>query len=693
MPPKPALEPLVRLRAAVPVCFHPTLNLLLGTVTQPADQPDCVTAVITLINCLLLYCKQIPAIRTDFEKLLEDARGILTSINEQARSIQGNQPAGQMVKRVSEYPGWSLLLLMPDEALPLRQALGVEIAIALLDRIQINKNYCTALRKDLNKYGRPQGEIERQPSDLAKLKFARAWIFRYERVDKEVRARIGQPDPDESPNSGPKSVHDLIASLRARHQFPNPKHRQGTQDDSHLTTEQYARVALAIRSQVDSGQSEGVVAALVLLNRLTPELTLLVPLITRQAVLHGFGLDVEHGSIVLDLRAIFPNRRIPTTDTAALFEKSGDELTIPLPMFLAAELQRRLEQFRDAVVLGDLVNWIEISNTESVLDGEHCKLHSSLARTGKTTAAIAISKGVNRLVAACLTFDFSLIGAARMYYARLEGREIYEGACMLYSNMGWGEPALNAATIPSAGSLCTLTNAGTSQIFSYLASQCSENRPGRRAGLQTLITHHQHYIRYVAALVSFSLGLRSITNYKLFSADLVSGQNQLVINDKHGGDHLMAQPVRINSLVLEQIHQFIVHSRALIKRLGQFDTVMSQKLQENFEEALLTGLLFQFISSSGGLQPAGSDNVWGVLPKNLKVPSNVSRHFWQNALRHEGLGSRDIDRFMRHRVLGLENNSSSQVSSPRRSLDRINIAQVTVLTRLGIDVIIGLRKG
>ena len=127
----------------------------------------------------------------------------------------------------------------------------------------------------------------------------------------------------------------------------------------------------------------------------------------------------------------------------------------------------------------------------------------------------------------------------------------------------------------------------------------------------------------------------------------------------------MAQPASLNAMVREQIRQYVAHCQALVERLQKLDASKGVALVTALNSALNgNGFLFVFRSVRGAIRPAGARTVWGALPRQLHVPSNVGRHYWQNALREQGLGARDIDRFMRHRVVGLENNTSSQSASP-----------------------------
>ena len=155
----------------------------------------------------------------------------------------------------------------------------------------------------------------------------------------------------------------------------------------------------------------------------------------------------------------------------------------------------------------------------------------------------------------------------------------------------------------------------------------------------------------------------------------------------------MEQSAALNKVAFEQIAQYIAHCNALIRRLAGLETPSAKSLSAALQRATAgEGFLFITQNHNGAIRPAGARFVWDALPPELRVPANGGRHYWQNKFRLEGLLSRDIDRWMRHRVVGLENNTTSQVSSSFLAFQRINRVQISVLKRLGIAAISGIRR-
>lgn len=691
----PDLEPVVRLRSVIPESCQAMLDQLLSVAPQAPDQPSCATAIATLAKCLVDYAETIPHTRPFFMEWAAAAQCIHDCASTYIQEIQGITPSAPLTGRLSEFPALALLLTLKEEHVPLQIALGAEIARCLLEQTQLKQDYCVALRRDTIKYGRPQPGEVRMPGDLADLGFGRSWLVRFKKIDMQVRRRVELVElgPRRPQHAHPHHVLDLLARLRWRLDYPSPKHRQAAIDDSHLPVAQFRRVATLLRMRVEAGDSAAVIQSLCLFMNLPPRLLLSLPLVTTYRTLNMLGICAATGCLKLNLRALFPNRARPYDATASLFHFSGDTIVVPLPVFLVQEIQRRSQTSPHAVLLGDLVDWVQVSPRDSLIPNESCKLQASLARAGKSTGAISLALGNDRLLSACIGADFSLIGSARMYYSRLTGREIHTGCSRLYAGIGWGTPSMDAEHLPCVGSRAMLRLDGAQHLFATLAGAVISCPPGRNAHAVRLLNHHAHFVRYCVALISFCAGLREVQCYRLLAEELLDGQNQVVVHDKQGGNPLMAQPALLNSLVKEQIRLYAAHTRALVKRLQRIDDrhglVLAQRLRTALDGE---GPLFLTVSSSGTVHAAGAHFTWREVPESIRVLPNAGRHFWQNVLRERGLSSRDIDSFMRHRVVGLERNTNSQVSIPRDALDRIEAIQLMVLRELGIQALPGLRK-
>jgi len=689
-------EPSDRLRVAISTTAHDTLNLMLGAIDVPADQPFCATAIGNCASAFICYGKTISNVRQSFQLLLTDAEAIAEAVVANRREIEGLTPAAALRGRKSKFVVWSLLSGITADQEPLMIALGAEVAWALLNQSKLNIGFCKKLLHDLKTYGRPGNGIEPDLQDLEELEFGRTWILHFRAVDQQIRRRVELTDPNgPKRKAGVQVAHrlDILNRIRQRFEYPNIKHRQAAIDDSHVTMLQFKAAGQETRSKVEAGSAQASLQSVCVLTELSPELAASLPLVTPEQPLNSIGIDLAANSWMLDLRTIFPNRKKPTPVTQYLFHASTDFLTNGLPDFLTLDLRERAAAHPNAQLLGDVLDWPEVRPEDALIMDEVCRLNATLARVSKTAGPAIIASGCNRIVAAAITADFSLCSSSRMYYSRLLGEEVAEGDETLFDALGWER---NAVPIPvAAGTHCQLTNQGVQTIFEHLRKLCESFHPGRNSRLDRLVEHHNIYTQYTAALLSFCMAMRGVQQYRLLACELIHGQNEIVLHDKQGGDKRMAMPVPLNNIVKEQIRQYLAHGQALVRRFNDLSDKRITKLIAALESALNgdpgAPLL---VLASPRLTPVavGSANVWGNLPKHLRVPANVGRHFWQNAARQAGLSSHDIDRLMRHRVVGLEPNTNSQIRPAAESFDRICELQDRILTELGIKAISGLRR-
>lgn len=91
---KEIVEPLQRLRAAVPDKCRDNLKALIGVLDMPIDQPELASALGTAAKCCIEYAKEIPYVRPHFSSLIADLKEIHQHILENRVGIQGCPPRG-----------------------------------------------------------------------------------------------------------------------------------------------------------------------------------------------------------------------------------------------------------------------------------------------------------------------------------------------------------------------------------------------------------------------------------------------------------------------------------------------------------------------------------------------------------------------------------------------------------------------
>lgn len=360
---KEPVEPLQRLRAVVPAKYQDTLEAVIGVLDMPIDQPELASTLCTVVNCCLKYAMEITYVRPHFHILISDLEQIYQHALENQVGIQGLPPRGQLEGRCADFPAYALAMTLAEEQHPLHVAMGAEFVLALLDQRQFSGEYAVKLRRDAKKYGRPDSEEERKIDDLADLNFGRPWLSKFKKIDQQVRRRVEIPDPNgpvRPDHANPRHQLDLLARLKWRFDYVDPKHRQGVQDNSHLSNRQYFDAVNQIKQKVEDGDSAALIEAVCVLVRLPPDLILSVPVKEQAGRYKVLWLDIHRGVISLNLDSLFPNRARPAPDTAHLLHASEDILEVPLPDFLVQQLKRLQFQVPNCQLLGDLVNWVRV---------------------------------------------------------------------------------------------------------------------------------------------------------------------------------------------------------------------------------------------------------------------------------------------------------------------------------------------
>lgn len=689
------LEPMQRIVLLTPDELNPFVNQLLGAIgAVPTDQPHCATVMQVTATALVEYSATLGPVRPEFARLVDAARNLCCLLTEHREKIEGKPPAAQLDGRVGEYPLWGLAMSLTNDHHSLLVALGAELALSLLHQKAASPSYCTHLRRDIQIFGRlPSVDEAPSPEHLAALGCGKRWLSRYRRIDRTVKDIVCvAPPPDGQDGEGrPITTEELLRRISHRFRYPDINRRKGADHDAQLTSEQFTRVACELRARTERGDPQALVYIACLLTGLSSTDVLSLPLVGTTQALDGLGLQVSSGSLLLDLNALFPGGYNPPAEVAALFEASDCVLAAPCPAFFSSEVARLLQLHPKAQSFGDLVKWVVVDHRVPIIAGETSKLWSSLSRTIKSMAPAALAAGLDRLTTALLTWDFAVIGSARTYYARLRGDELSLGARKLHDRLGWGAPR-HASSAAAFGSRTVLTSTAVSQLFGHFELACHESWPGRSCGLERLLQHHHGYCVYTAAIISFCLALREAKNYALRANELCHGQVQVVVSDKTGEDYRRPLPVPVNAVVREQIQQWRAHCRAMAVRLSNHDESCATKLALALSQIANRAPIRLLVSTRGAeLVYLGSADVWGAMPASLRVPGNVGRHFWQNALRTQGHCTRDIDRFMRHSVIGLEYNTTDQQSIGMEAFERIADTQERVLTELGVRAISGLR--
>jgi hypothetical protein len=142
-----------------------------------------------------------------------------------------------------------------------------------------------------------------------------------------------------------------------------------------------------------------------------------------------------------------------------------------------------------------------------------------------------------------------------------------------------------------------------------------------------------------------------------------------------------------------ELHWYFQHCKALRKRLEILGWSRGPAI--DWLDAVVAGEdvpLLCTIDSPWKVVPIGTSHLLGVIGKHFRVAPDWGRKFLENALRLEGVQTRDIDRQMRHEVLGQESMSAISDTSERAFVHRLRPALDRISARLYPRHLFGLRR-
>lgn len=688
-------SPIASARAELSKEVAATFTVLLGILATPDDQPNVTLVIRNLAAAFLTYAGRLTFVKDSFSQRVSDIRRLHDELN----CLIGSDitPSCHLNGRLSEFPAWRLGLEVKIWHSQILTALGAEVVHACLFSVQLNTNYCKHLSTDLKFLSSPEACDALDEEDLAQLDFGKKWMAHFDRVNKLIKKLVQHPGPD---NNNTERKNGSAAALAIQQHifnqinYPSMKQRGAALNHRNVSSNQFAAITMELKARVEKGCPDAACIVMQILTSLTLDLALNLPL-QRDSHQYWTGcVNVEDSMIELNLDSIFPNMRRPKSASQHLFEPSGSTLRSPLPEFMAIFLKCALLRNPGAKCVGDLLNWPKVDVRANLLPDAPALILPSVARAAQTLGVNAMAMGLPRTLAATLSWNFSLIPSARIYYFRLTKEDVSCTWSNYLGRLGWNVASVTNEALVSSGSLCCLTHVAIASIFLHLTQQVERTYPGRRAGLDRLIQHHNSYSIYVAALVSFCCGLRARKCYQICADDWGTETHFSLLNDKRSGRRKNDRPVVLCAIVRAAIGHWRAHCAGFSARMERLTTSNDMAaLKQQFANIVAKAHVpLLFIIRDNKPIPLGSSQVWGKLPTDLSAPPNCGRVYWLNVLSSRGFQSGELDVFMRHSVPGLETNASTHPFPLGPTLNRIAAVQDAQLATLIPALLTGLRR-
>lgn len=670
-----------------------TLRNLMHVLNGPEDAPRLQTALESVFKAVQSYeatlskpSKTFELVKNNLERLCEDAAAVFERF---PISAQLDQPLRRRLTAHAPYALCLTLAALRDEDIgAAREATGLEIALGLATAKRFHSGFATQIRRTLtpellatkkNVFGRPAD----WPHQYVKMRVKAAKLFE----------DGGDSDPE---GTGDVRLFDIGAGfeLSRKMRYAPPRQRQALLDRRHQTFMQLKASASALMMRARSYDQTALLTLVAFSSGLTLCQAKKIPLAGRGDENDWLMvLDVDAGTIKTNLDPLFPGAAMPHGRDKCF--RSANRIAVkPLPAWLATILKELFAHNSRVRTLAELLPEASTSGRKLTLPDNTSALAPSAKRFLISAAPLAVQLGIDRLAAALLTNDFSVVPSSKLYYCRVRRTEIWEATAVLFHALGWGAPAPLQPGLP-VGSRIVPRREAISAWWCWMVDEVSALAPGRHCGLTRLLAFHNAYARLCASLSVLCLAAREAGELRFTTHNLRAEARFASFVDKHVGVFPGEVRVPINELLRAQLRLWMSHCQALQRRLKRTGDSRFNELMRMLDGHLSGAshpLFFEIDVTSYRFIALGSAALVNWWPETLRFTSDLGRHFWEVELRDAKVRSSRIDVLLRHITLGVEAHCSTNADRLKDIAAEICSIQEHLLEALGVQPVPGLNS-
>jgi len=401
-------------------------------------------------------------------------------------------------------------------------------------------------------------------------------------------------------------------------------------------------------------------------------------------------LDINAGLLKTNIATLTPKSALPKPDSTC-FRPANKIAVKPLTLAVADLLRAMRQKYPYARTLAELLPEADYRSGQLTLEDDTSSLKPSVTRFLTSAGPFAASLGIDRLSAAIIVNDYSLIPGSKLYYCHVQRDEIWRASAQLFRELGWHDPIPLSPGLP-CGSLIVPTRKALCEWYVWMIDSISKVHPGPNSSTERLLAHHNVYSRFCASLSILCLAAREVKALRFTTHNLLPEAEFASFNDKWVGAFPGQTKVPVNGLLRKQLRYWYAHCAALHRRLKKNPAPENGNLISALEK-FLAGVsmpLFFEVDGKRELKPLGTSTLTAWWPESLRFSGDFGRHLWETELRNAGVWSSRIDLHLRHITRGVESQCSSNGDPLAQAAAAITAAQEQLLNELGIQPLAGL---
>lgn len=684
---------LTRLLANLDPQPQATLRRLTHVLRPPIDAPRAHEVIGGAVLCVIAFGETLTNPNETFVQINAEIRSLYETVRAHPKWFKDESLERPLQRRLTKYASWGLCMSLAKSSNSKQffEAAGVEILLSMATGKPFPNAYANDIRRALN--SEPTFGLTNLPQHFQKNQYSFTRHFEKAQRDAQLLFESSTSDPTQATG---QSCFELSARqyLLQNQTHASPNHRRGILDYKCQSKIQVVQSSSHLRMCAEQGEDTALLAILAICSGISPELVMKMPLIQHAQEDWLMTIDPEAGLIKTNIELLFPHSASPTTASAENHRPANKIIVKPMPRFIASLLSDRIGKMPHARTINELVRNADTSGKALTQNApSKAGIAPSISRLLNSISPFAIQIGLNRLVTAFITNDFSIVPSARPYYAQIEREEIWAASSTLFNSLKWGEPVAMKVGL-AVGCRIAAKPEAIARLYRWMVDEVQTNSPGKRYTFSSLSNHHNAYAKFSATIAILCLANREAHELSFTAQGVRENLIFTTLFDKKTGPYPGHLPVPINMILSDQIRLWYAHCSALNRRLEKLGIPKSSKLRAHLIKVINHApvSLFFTIYNEHKPVPIGSMDLTKWWPDHLTFATNFSRSFWQVEFHKAGLKGSLIDMFVRHQLLGFESHTSTSHMIIHDCFVEICRVQQEVLHRLCITPIAGLSK-
>lgn len=320
----------------------------------------------------------------------------------------------------------------------------------------------------------------------------------------------------------------------------------------------------------------------------------------------------------------------------------------PLPFNVSQYLCLRMSAVPNAKTLGNLIPLLTEVGSSDALYPSLEEMEPTWAKLRPTMGRILRQHGLDNLLIALLNADFAHAAKSKIYYATISPAEIRRFVSVAYPILGYEPPSTEEAHGIAFGSKVSPTSDQICSTNQALTDFAEGMRPGNKAGLEALLAFHSNYSTLLGFQLLVLLGLRETGHIPLPGRDDV---NVLYVAEKSSAGRSGGMAALMPTHLVQSMTLYRAHCKALLMRLHRakptpFSEWLNRAAHGDSDLNLCT------CSARGLARPVATSQVLTAVGVHTRFSPDLGRKYLENELRQRHVRTEDIDRVLRHDVLG-----------------------------------------